>query len=358
MVLPAIILPAITSAAQLTERSVSLSSSSISAQNVSYEVKFTSAGAAGAFVVDFCSNSPLIGQECTPPTDFDASEAGSTTPNFTDVSALSASTLRVTGPIAAGAQMTVVLNGIDNPSTAGPMYARIITYDTALNANNYQSQAIGAGHVDDGSAAISITNTIGVSADVLESMTFCISGDTISEDCSEVSSPMLELGQTVGDITALVPDELSEGTVYTQISTNAARGAVVSLRSSATGCGGLMRAGAPGACDILPALTEGVVAGESRFGIKTSTATDTGDNALGTLQPVSGSIYNNDSFALNYVTGDASGVTGPFGDPFLDTAGEPASNKNMALIFGVSINNNTPAGSYSADISLVATGRF
>ncbi|MGH7218550.1 MAG: hypothetical protein ACREGE_03870, partial [Candidatus Microsaccharimonas sp.] len=68
--------------------------------------------------------------------------------------------------------------------------------------------------------------------------------------------------------------------------------------------------------------------------------------------------YSDSIFKLNFVSGNASGVTGPYGDPVLDTAGAPANNKNAQITFGASIANDTPAGLYSADFSLIATGKF
>jgi hypothetical protein len=52
------------------------------------------------------------------------------------------------------------------------------------------------------------------------------------------------------------------------------------------------------------------------------------------------------------------GVTSPFGDRFLETAGGPANNKNMMLTFGVGTSNSTPAGTYSANLNLIAVGTF
>jgi len=355
-----VLVPAIVSAAQLTERSIALSSSSVSSTNVTYEVNFTSVGAAGAFIIDFCSDSSIINQTCTTPTDFDVTAVSSTTSGFTDVADLDANTIRVTGTIAATTAITVELDGIDNPSVDGPMYARILTYTDATGANAYTSTVAGT-YIDDGGAAVSITDTIGVSGSVLESMTFCVSGEAIAEDCDTSGNDpaTIQLGETVGSTVALTPDSVSTGSIFTQISTNADSGAVVSLKSSALACGGLIRAGSPAECDIAPALATDIAAGEAKFGVKTTTATATpSSDATGTYQPVSGSDYNNTTFAFTYVSGDATGVTSPFGDPFLDTATAPVNNMNMELSFGVSITNSTPAGLYSVDLSLIATGKF
>ena len=367
----AIILPIIASAAQLTERSIALSSSSVNAKDVSYEIKFkATAGVATAqaFVVDFCSNTPLIGEECTAPVGFDAGAVDTETAS-TAVAPLGSSenTVVVTKTIAANDAVVVQLDGIDNPTVVGPIYARIITYNTAVNAELYEATEASnadANRIDEGGAAIQITNTIGVSGAVLESLTFCVSGaDDIGENCvptdAGLDAPTLKLGEEVGDLVALSAGIVSEGSIYTLLSTNAATGAVVSLKSSTVGCGGLMRFGANPAteCDIKPAVTGGVTdTGGAKFGVKTTTAAGVGDEANGELRPTGG--YSNSTFALGWVIGDATGVTSTFGDPFLDTNNKPANNQKMELVFGATVTNNTPAGLYSADLNLIATGKF
>ena len=350
------------SAAQVTQRSINPSTSAKSATNVSYVVNFTSSstGAAGAYVVEFCANSPFINSVCTAPTGFDASAAASTTAGFTDVTGAT-NKITVAGTIAASTAISVTVTGITNPSVTGAFYARIVTYDTKAHALAYTSSNVDAGavHIDDGSAAVSITDTIGVTAAVLETMTFCVGKTIINNNCDLTgnSQPTIALGEPVGAVIALSPTAVSTGTVFTQISTNASNGAIVSMKSSATGCGGLKRAGYPSACDIAPAQNTDITAGQAKFGVKTAAPT-TGTNGGGILEPVSGSYYSNSAYGLKYTAGDASGITGPYGDPFLDTAGAPANNLNMQLTFGASITNNTPAGLYSTNINLIATGKF
>lgn len=352
-------------AAQVTERSIQLSSASKSATNVTYNVNFkadAAAASAGAFVVEFCNDTPVIGQVCTPPTGFNATAAASVTSGFTGVTGSTNKIVVVASPsIDAGDQVSVAITGITNPSTTDDLYARIVTYDNATNANLYASDNLGTGSIDQGGLAIAITESVVVSGLVQESMTFCVSAAEITANCASVSAPTLALGETVGNTKALAPNVISTGNLYTQISTNASKGAVVRLKSSAVNCGGLVRSGAaPGECDILPALSGDIVSGESEFGVKTATAAST--NASGAIDPtgslVPGVNYNNTNYRLGYVAGNGSGVTSTYGDEFLNTEDKPASNQNMGLVFGATVNNNTPAGSYSADLSLIATGKF
>jgi hypothetical protein len=371
------IMPALASADQVTDRSIQLSNASAGSTNVTYTVNFKPVKDAAAFVINFCSNTPLLGEACTPPSGLSLTTATATTTNFTDESALNAYTMRVTGDMTAGNAVSVNITGVTNPA-AGQLYARIVTYDTAAHADAYapDSAAEGAAGVqDNGGAALYITPTIGVSGSVLESMTFCVAGDAdrttpanpiTTGSCNggaTLPAPTVKLGTVVGEDTVLDSTSVYEGKIYTQISTNAVSGAVISLKSNTLGCGGLSRAGATSfatGCGIAPALAAGISQGQALFGVKTGTAAGIQDVSDGTLQAAGGgsAYYNGTTFKMNWITGDATGVTSPYGDPFLDTAGAPVNNMGMAITFGASAANNTPAGKYSADLSLIATGKF
>jgi len=361
------LVPTFASAAQVTERSVELSSSSKGATDVNYTVKFTAVTDAAATVLTFCKNTPLIGAACTSPTNFDASGASATGYTISQTAEEANNIIVVTGAIdvSEAAEVTIPLEHISNPTDAGTMFVRIVTYDTTGHAEASTPTALGAaGYVQDqGSAAISITDTVGVSGAVLESMTFCVSGSEITvANCeSGLTPPTLKLGETTGDVTALTASKVSEGDIYSQISTNAVNGAVVNLQSNAKSCGGLLRAGSDeGVCDIAAAGAAGIEAGQAKFGLKvTSLTTPVGITSNGTFQGAnSNAYYGSEVFKLNAAIDNNTGVTSPYGDLLLDTAGAPANNKNVKITFGASVANNTPAGLYSADLSLIATGKF
>jgi hypothetical protein len=346
------------SAAQVTTRSITLSSSSKGANNVEYDVQFTAPSAAGAYAILFCSNSPLPGVACTAPTGFDASGALTATSGYT-MGTKTANSIVIAHTIGAGNTITDAITAINNPSASGPLYARISTYSSTANADTDMADTSSAGvnqgtaGLDNGSVAISITDSIGVSGAVLESLVFCVSKASITDQCLTTTAPILKLGETVGNTVALVPQTVSTGNIYTLLSTNAASGAVVNLKSS------LIRVGAAN-CDILPALTSdinGITDTTAKFGVKVAADTNlSGSNGTFQVYPASG--YSSSAYALNYASGDATGVTSPFGDPILNTAGAPVNGKVMKLTFGVNVTNQTPAGLYSADLGLIATGKF
>ena len=347
------------SAATVTTRSITLSNASITSTNVTYKVDFAvpAAGtAAGAFAVEFCSNSADTDTACVAPGGFTAAGADTTSAGFTKETATNANKFIMSGTIDPSDVVSAEVTGITNPSAAGPLYARIATFADATAANT------GTAILDKGSVVIGITNTIGVSGAVLETMTFCVTKVVIEEDCANANAgpslPTLELGETVGSTKALSAGAVSTGILYTQLSTNAASGAVINLKS-ATDCGGLKRVGAA-VCDIAPALNDGVSNGVAKFGVRAAASTSTSGvaTASGILQPVTGSNYNPTTYVFNYVDTNSSGVTSTFGDPFLDTDGKPVNNQNVQLTFGASVSNNTPAGNYSTSLSLIATGKF
>lgn len=371
------LISSVVSADALTTRSITPSSGSTSATGVQYTVKFTPAASAGAFVIDFCNSAsgPLLGQSCTLPDGMDVSGATTDTAGVT-LSALpvvDANTL-VASKTMTATEQEITFSGIANPSNAGVVYARIVTYASLADAEQYESDdpsnegAVTV--IDNGSVAMYFNNTIGVSGTVLETMTFCVAGGetAITANCgggSALPAPVVTLGEETAQdsgVFALVPGTISEGVLQTQINTNAAGGVIVRLRSSAE-CGGLKRAGT-NECEIAGTLNADLSDSDdsARFGVKTATATNAvgASNPVGTLQPAAGSFYNNLTYAFNYDESNPTqnGVTSTFGDPFLDTNSQPATGKNMQLTFGATVGTNTPAGLYSTDLSMIAVGKF
>lgn len=352
------VVPAIVSADTVTERSVALSSTAKDAAAVKYTVNFkTSAAAAstGAFLVQFC-DSAAIGAVCTTPSGLLTTGVTATTGGT--ASAIATNTgakVVLTAPAVASTAVSIELNGIHNPTAAGTLYARIVTYvdDTALGTNT--SAAPGT-YLDSGAVALTITDGFSVSGSVLESLTFCASTDVIETGCTKttgdqvLASPSLKLGTD-----GVLDTALSEGLINTQISTNALSGAIVSLKSDATGCGGLIRQGTgtnAERCGIGPFYNTGtagtIAASASKFGLKLSDLANTA---------VKSGAYDTTGFFMDYPGNDTTGVTSTYGSPVYNIPG-PASDATAGLNFGANMSSTTPAGTYSAAFSLIATGKF
>lgn len=360
----------IASAAQLIERSVTLSTSTADATGVTYDIDFSAIADAGAVVVEFCkgdeAGASTVGQACTTPTGLNLGSAAisASTPTFTSLAQTTANTghaLAMTGTIDVTddpVPVQITLQNVTNPAV-GTMYLRIVTFADRTAADAYTSTTPGT-HVDDGVVGVAITNTIGVQGTILESMTFCVSGADIGANCgSGVTAPNVNLGTQVGSSNVYALDLASinnTGTnVFTQITTNASSGAIVRLKSNTTGCGGLMRDNNPANCEIGPAVTaETVSVSNKKFGVRVHG----GSATSGTLQAVGTSIYDDTNYRMGYVVGDLTGVTSTYGDPFLDTNDTAANSAEMQLTFAASADDTTPAGRYSANLSLIATGTY
>jgi len=358
MVAPGLV-PAFASADSLTTRSIALSTSAAGAENVTYDIAFTPSANAGAFVIQFCSDSPLLSANtCVAPVGFTAENA--TSSNGTVETGATATKVVVTEAMTANVAANVTLANINNPTSANDsdtgFYARIATYADATAAGSYATGTPGAGAVDTGGVALSITDSIGVTAAVRESLTFCVSGDTITANCAATTAPSMTLGSEIEGLSNTVASNTDS--IYTQLSTNAAGGAVVNLKSSALGCGGLVRAGAPASCDIGPSVT-GDLLGDNKamFGLKVGTAFGTASGATPSGSLVANAYYNTTDYKINFVD-NTEGVTSPYGSELLNSADAPVNNMNMQLTFAAAVANDTPAGTYSADLSMIATGKY
>lgn len=353
----AVLIPALTqtvSAAQLTSRSMQMSSSAASATGVSYLTSFTTAGSAQSLVIDFCSQSPIIGDTCTTPTGFTAASAtvtGSGMGGWTITP--SAGKIQLVGgaAIGAGAQ-SFTLQNITNPSTNGSFYARIYTYAGA--SPSWVSATNPGTYVDHGGIALSVANTISITARVQETLTFCVSGSAPTAGCGGVTTPAVTLGH--GSPTpvldaATVDTNASTTPTYTQISTNASAGAIINMKNSNT-CGGLS-SDSGATCAIGPAnggtAVGPIVAGDGEFGLNVGA----GSGGTGTVTP-----DTNYAGAGNYgMWTGAGGVTSTYGDT-IAACTAPVSNVNNQLTFAATAANTTPAGIYTATMTLIATGTF
>lgn len=358
---PAMVPVGAEAAGLVTDRAMKLSSSAVSATDVSYELTFTPEQSAGAVWIDFCKASPIIGQTCTDPGGLVTT--GATSAPQTGVTTPSATSLLLETELDSGVPITITFSGITNPNyvtdaTTNGFFARIQTYTDAATATTEHVSATAPGaYIDGGGIAMAITNPIQVSAAVRETMTFCVSKSAPGVACAGTDTPSLELGHgTPKALDASQPDTAGS---YAQISTNASSGAVVNMKIN-NQCGGLVRAGDPDTtCRIAPATTAtNFPAGSSLFGL------NVGDETEASAGEGSGTVTANAPYAtasnygINWVSGNATGVGSTYGDPIFDTDDAPIMNMNVPLTFGARVSNTTAAGLYKAELNLIATGTF
>jgi hypothetical protein len=356
-VLPALLAPLNASAAQITTRSVKMSSSATSAASVTYEINFTTAttGVIQAVVVDFCEESPILGNAtCTIPTGMTvgttvASQTGLTAGTWTGSTIQSGKTLVVSNgsgaSVASGQAVSMTVGGFTNKSTAGTFYARIFTFSTTVGANAYTSGTPGT-HIDSGGVALATTNAIGITATVQETLSFCVSAAAPGNGCTGTTAPTIILGNG-GSPSILDTAAVYTSTVYHQLSTNAQGATIVRIKGSSALTSGSNTI-APTATSTTPFT---ITAGTAAFGARSSVGT----GGTGTVTPQA--PYNNGAqYGLDTTTSNDN-VTSTYGDTLASATG-PILNVNSPLVFGATAGAATPAGIYTASYSLIATSSY
>ena len=264
----------------------------------------------------------------------------------------------------------MVFGGVSKP--VGTFYGRMYTYaDSTFGSTStaYTSPTVLGNYMDYGGIALSTNQIITITARVQEQLTFCVSGAapatwTTTSDCSDAQAavaPALILGH--GAPTAILDNSATDtGTVYSQISTNALFGAAVAMRNSNTTCGGLSADG--GVTCGIPAANGGantpaaITPGTAAFGMSVTNGT-LGTGGIGT---VTADANYNDGTATHYgmdteTVADPGAVTGTFGDRVIYT-NSPCYRINNAYTFAATASLTTPAGIYTANMDLIATGTF
>lgn len=365
-------------AEQLTSRSVSISTAEPGATGVEYTVTFTVAetGTVEGIVLDFCSDSPIPGTTCTLPTTMGLGSAtvssvtvgGSANAGWTVANTLNGTALELNDASAtswtAAQQVVIVLAGLVNPTPAtsntnNTTYVRAFTYVDNATSTAYTSAAPGT-YVDYGSMAFSIVPQVDVSAIVRETLTFCVGGgqtstptsSSIGDACTGnangsggggISLPSITIGEVEGTLKVLSPSAVSTASIFYQLTTNAAAGAVVKI----AGVSSDLTSGS----NIIPGRTSkgAIVAGTAAFGMYVPVPGTADSGANLTVDSVFGTT------ASDYIMPAA--VEAVYGSTFASAA-SATRNADGQITFGATASADTSAGIYNAKYSLIATPTY
>lgn len=330
---------------QVTTRSIEMSDSSPSASSVTYQVTFTPATSITNpdVIIDFCSNSPIVGDSCT-------ATAGTDVPNMTSASAGGSWTLSTIGTnrgvklttstvsFTSGTPTTITLTGVANPSATGSFYGRILTYASGT-AGSATSDTPGS-YTDYGGIALSTAHSISITAKVMETLSFCVypddnGGGAGTGVCG--NNPDFTIGHSVGGTTVIDSSAIDTSLTDFSLSTNASGGAAVRLKGDTLkfGTNDINAAGS---------TATSFVAGTENFGVRESTA-----GGCAAVAPYNGAAG---SYGL-----DTTATTTTYGDDVCSTGG--AVNGSVSkLTWAATASNTTPAGVYTATEQLIATGTF
>lgn len=194
---------------QLPTRSIELTDSLPSATST-YTLAFMvpQSETLGSVRLEFCAESPLIGQPCSLPVGMDLSSVTLTAQTGgTGMSILSVSgtTIVLTrGASSFGpASLSVSLSGITNPSNTGSFFGRIQTY----------ASTNGSGSSNDyGGIAMNTNDAVQISTTVPPYLYFCAGVSVGGVDCSTVSGDQIDFGDFTPAVASVAQTQMVAGT--------------------------------------------------------------------------------------------------------------------------------------------------
>ena len=357
----------------VTSRKITMSSSVNGDTGVTYDVQFTvgSSHTIGSVAVQFCSQSPIVGDTCTAPTGFDvdsATEATGANDTVGDYTKDATETVanRFVAAVDAPAANTnadivnITLSNVTNPTTTNTsFYARLYTYTSADGTGS---------EVDAGGVALSTAAQITVTSKVQERLVFCVFTTGAGNDCSGKSGTAVTLGDTNGvlDPAGVYVDKNAKFA----ITTNATSDAVVRLKGST-----LYRNADTSCASAVNCITEfsgtpnGSTPGSEEFGLCVYESAGSGlvEDAVydggagaecsGTSQTAgTGSTGGDNSAEFALDTSAVTGTRSTYGDTL---ATKPAGSYSTGnLVFAGNISNITEAGIYATTFTFIATGTY
>lgn len=326
------LVPQVVWAGDITDRSLTLSSSAAGASNVNYTFNLTvpSDTIIEAFSAQICTTAY---NSCTTPTGFDAGSASllSQPTGFGDSSGWSADSsdagkIRMqnsTNSTAPGSSQSVTFDGVTNPSnTNATFFARLTTYSNA----DY------TGEIDTGVVAASTAEQVQLTGTVPPILTFCV-GTSISSDCSTASGNSIDFGQ-------FSPESTSSATSQMRANTNGSGGYVITVRGTTLTSG----------TDSIPALSTQTASttGTSQFGMNLrnnttpNVGTDPTGDGIGTYHSNYGTV---DEF--RFADGDT-----------VAQAAEETNSNTFTSSYIVNIEPKQAAGTYSTTLTYICTATF
>lgn len=318
-------------AGEITDRSVTISSSAAgeSGVNHSFNISVPSSTAIQSFSAKACTTAS---DSCTTPSGFDAGSASllSQPTGFGDSSGWSADTsdpgsIRMqnsTNMTSPGPSQSVTFDGVTNPSDTNTTYfLRITTYSDDSYTNE----------IDNGVVTASTAEQVHLTSYVPPILTLCV-GVSIPTDCSSAKGNSIDLGK-------FSPGSTSSGTSQMRASTNAINGYVITVNGStlSSGSNTIDRLATPTASRI----------GVSQFGmnLRDNVNPDVGSDPTSSGGGTTADYNTVDEFTFND------------GDVIAKTAG-PTNFNTYTSSYITNIESQQAAGNYTTTLTYIITATF
>jgi hypothetical protein len=322
-------------AAQITNRSVTLSNSAGAATGVTYSLAsaaLPTATAVKSVQIQLCTTASGA---CTTPTGFSSTSSalasqptGLGAASGWTVNAATAGSLRIVNAsnatVPSGA-VAIVWSGVVNPTATNTTFYGIITT---------YSDAAWTTPLDTGTVALSTSTQVQVALTVGETLTFCTGTSITGQNCATAAGSLVSLGN--GSSTAT-----SSGTSIIAASTNGNNGYSVTVNGTTLTSG----------ANTITALAVGAASsiGTKQFGLNlanTNTTPAVGAAISGTGTGVAAANYGtNNSF--RFATGET-----------VATASGPTNANTFTIGYIANIDGITPAGTYTSNLTYIATANF
>lgn len=321
-------------ASPITGRSITLSNSVGGASGVTYTLTtaaLPSSTAVRSVKIQFCT---AASGACSAPSGFSASSStlasqptGLGASTSWSVNTSSANELRIThasNSTAPSGAVSVTWNGVANPTANNTTFYGIVTTysDSAWTTS-----------IDSGTVALSTASQIQVSLSVYETLTFCAGTSITGQNCGTISGNTVNLG--TGSTTAT-----SSGTSVMAASTNGSSGYSITVNGATltSGSNTITALGSGGTSSV----------GTKQFGLNlmSNTTPSVGSAVSGTGSGAAASNYNT-SNTFRFATGET-----------VASASGPTNANAFTVSYIANIDGVTPPGSYTSNLTYIATANF
>ncbi len=319
-------------AGEITDRSLTVSSSAAGASGVNYSFNFSvpSSTVIESFSAQICTTAY---DTCTTPAGFDVGSASllSQPTGFGDSSGWSADTsetgeLRMqnsTNSTSPDSAQAVTFENVNNPSdTNTTYYIRLTTYANA----DYTSE------IDTGVVATSTAEQVELTGTVPPILTFCV-GTDISSDCASATGNSIDFGTFSATSAASATSQM-------RANTNGGGGYAITVKGTTMTSG----------TNSIPALGAQTASspGTSQFGmnLRNNTTPDVGTDPTGSGIGTYTANYGNQN-EFRFVSGDA-----------VAQAAEETNSNTFTVSYIVNIEPKQAAGVYSTTMTYICTATF
>ncbi len=308
-------------------------STAMASSNSTHEIGFNITNLSvpvGSISIDFCSNSPLVEDPCTPPSGFDASTANLNSSQgetgFSIDPSSNANRILLTRPAAlpTGAIAKFFFSNIKNPNSPGSYYVRLQTFTSTDGTGAY---------IQYGGLVFAITDNLSVTTEVPPYLIFCVAVTIANNDCSSISSFFIDVGELSTQSVKAAASEFL-------VATNAASGYSITLSGATLTSGS----------HVIPAVAvpSSSAPGTGQFGInlRANTSPSIGSEPSGYAAGVTSAGYNTPN-KFKFLNGD-----------LLVSATGTSDFEKFTVSYITNVPTDQAAGVYTTTLTYICLANF